>query len=66
MPARRSLTSTVAASRIGGASNAANELPRIVPPGSASRSIGRAIAEVEEHARATMRETAAGTCNARR
>ena len=42
VPARRSFTNTVAASLIGALTTAANELPRIVPSASASRSTAAA------------------------
>jgi hypothetical protein len=61
---------TVAASRMGGASSAANELPRIVPPGSASRSTA-APSPKSRNTRAPADETrrrparCAGSCGAR-
>ena len=62
MPARRPLTNPVAASRIGGAINAANELPRIVPSGSASGSIGAAPPKSDKDAGAApSARNAAGT-----
>jgi hypothetical protein len=65
VPARRSLTNTVAASRMGGASSAANELPRIVPPGNPSRSTA-APSPKSRNTRAPDARNGGGTCTLRR